>query len=160
MNYKIKKISEVNTELLNNFYKVTFPFRFKNLTNHWKWYYRIGHTNFEPLILEYDSKIIGMAGLIPVELKFKEKITDAIWFTDFFVLKEFRKKGLGSVLTKEWMNLCPIQITFCNDESLKIFKKFKWKNNDYTYKNIKPLNFFKLIPIVKKFNINLQSKLF
>ena len=68
--------------------------------------------------------------------------------------------AIGSVLTKEWMDLCPVQITFCNDESLKIFKKFKWKNNNDTYRNIKPLNFFKLMPIVKKFNINLQSKLF
>jgi len=37
MNYKIKKISEVNTELLNKFYKVAFPFILKKKINYACW---------------------------------------------------------------------------------------------------------------------------
>jgi len=159
MNYKIKKISEANIYLLNQFYKLAFPSRYKNLTNHWKWCYKIGHSNFEPLILEHNSKIIGMAGLIPENLSFRGKINEAIWFTDFHVLEEYRNKGFGSILTKEWMKICPVQITYCNEESLKIFKKFNWKNNNKIYRKINPINIFKLIPILKKFNINFKSKL-
>ena len=52
MDYKIKKISETNIDLLNQFYKLAFPSRYKSLIKHWKWYYKIGDSNFEPLVLE------------------------------------------------------------------------------------------------------------
>ena len=159
MDYKIKKISEVNTELLKQFYKTAFSSRYRSLTRHWKWYYKIGASNFEPLILEYDSKIVGMAGLIPENLSFQGKIHKAIWFTDFYVLKNYRNRGFGSILTKEWMKICPIQITFCNEESLKIFKKFNWRNNNKIYRKIIPLNPFKIIPIMRNFNINMKPQL-
>ena len=160
MDYKIKKISEVNIDLLNNFYRAAFPLRYKNLIKNWKWYYRIGYNNHEPLVLEYKSKIVSMAGLIPAKLNFQKKLIDAIWFTDFLTLKEFRKKGFGSILTKEWMKICPTQITFCNDESLKLFKKFKWLCNNDTYRSIKLVKFNKLIPIIKNLNIDIKSNFF
>ena len=136
MNYKIRKISDINVALLNEFYKAAYPNRYNNLNNHWRWYYRMGYNNFEPIIIEVNSKIIGMAGLIPSKLKYNNLITEAIWFTDFFILKEFRNKGYGSILTKEWMKICPVQITFCNNKSLQIFKKFSWQSNSKTCRNI------------------------
>lgn len=160
MDYKIKKISETNIDLLNQFYKLAFPSRYKSLIKHWKWYYKIGDSNFEPLVLECKGKIVGMAGLIPENLSFEGKIHQAIWFTDFYILKEFRNKGLGSILTKEWMKICPIQITYCNEESLKVFKKFNWKNNNIIYRKINPINISNLIPIFNKLNFNLKIKLF
>ena len=39
------------------------------------------------------------------------------------VLPEFRKSGFGEQIIKEWMKICENKITFCNDLSLKIFKK-------------------------------------
>ena len=158
MNYKIKKISETKEVLLNNFFKSAYPDRCNNLINHWRWYYRLGYNDFEPIIIEVNSKIIGMAGLIPSKLKYGSKITEAIWFIDFFILKEFRSKGYGSVITKEWMNICPVQITFCNNESLKIFRKFSWEHNNKTYRKIKPTNLLGFIPILKNFNLNLKKK--
>ena len=157
MNYKIKKISEVNTDLLNQFYKFAFPSRYKTLINHWKWSYKIGHSNFEPLLLIYNSKIIGMAGLIPENLYFRGKVNEAIWFTDFYILDEYRNKGFGSILTKEWMKICPVQITYCNEESLRIFKKNNWKHNNKMYRKINPINILRLIPVIKKLNIGLNS---
>jgi len=160
MNYKIKKISEINIDHLRQFYALAFPSRYKTLSKHWKWCYKIGHSNFEPLVVEYNSKIIGMAGLISENLFFQGNIKEAIWFTDFHILKDYRNKGLGSILTKEWMKICPIQITYCNEESLKIFKKNNWKNNNMTYRNINPVNILKLIPILKKANFDLKSSIF
>ena len=57
MNYKIKKISEINIDHLRQFYALAFPSRYKTLSKHWKWCYKIGHSNFEPLVVEYNSKI-------------------------------------------------------------------------------------------------------
>lgn len=156
MDYKIKKISEVNEEELSQFYRFAFPSRYKILSNHWKWYYKFGLTENEPIILEYNSKIIGMAGLIPENLSLKGRVYQATWFTDFYIIKEFRNKGFGKILTEEWMKICPIQITFCNEQSLRIFKKFDWKYNNKLYRKITPTNIFNLIPIIKKLNFNLK----
>ena len=67
-------------------------------------------------------KIVGHAGLIPISIRVKEKIEDAIWFTDF-VNSNSRSLGYGQALTDAWMKICPLQITLCNEDSLKIFVK-------------------------------------
>ena len=51
LTYKINKISEVETNSLSIFYKKVFFKRYKSLTQNWKWWYRVGYNNFEPLIL-------------------------------------------------------------------------------------------------------------
>ena len=156
MDYKIKKISEVNTVGLHQFFKLAFPSRYISLKRHWKWYYKIDGSNYEPLVLEYNSKIIGMAGLLPETLSFNNLNHDAVWFTDFYVLKEYRDKGFGSILVAEWMKMCEIQITYCNDISLKIFKKFDWKSNHKIYRKINPVNVLNLIPVVNRFNLDFK----
>jgi len=154
LRYKINKISEVETHKLSEFYKKIYHKRHKTLTTNWHWWYRAGHNGMEPLILSIDNKIIGQAGLLPVDLNILGKKTPAIWFVDFAILREFQGKGYGQILTKEWMKICPNQITFCNDLSLKIFKKFGWKNNTNTKRLALPINAFKFIPIIKKFEFN------
>ena len=158
--YKIKKISEIDKDQLSNFYKKTYYQRYKNLTSNWRWWYRVGHSEFEPLVLSMDQKIIGQAGLLPVDLKIKEKIVKAIWFIDFVILPEFRNKGFGKILTKEWMKICPNQITFCNNQSLKVFQKFGLKNNLTTKRLIKPINPLKFIPIINSSLYKQYSNLF
>ena len=105
-------------------------------------------------ILSIDNKIIGQAGLIPVDLSIGENKVPAIWFVDFAVLPEFQGKGYGQILTKEWMKICPNQITFCNNLSLRIFKKFGWKNNLSTKRLAMPINASKFLPLVKRLNLN------
>ena len=154
LTYKINKISEVETCKLSEFYKKIYHKRHKTLTNNWRWWYRAGYNGLEPLILSMDNKIIGQAGLLPVDLNILGKKVTAIWFVDFAIIKELQGKGYGKILTKEWMKICPNQITFCNDLSLKIFKKFGWKNNTDTKRFIIPINPFKFIPIIKKLELN------
>lgn len=159
MNYKIKKISEINQDTLNQFFKMAFPSRYQALSKHWKWYYKFSYSNFEPLFLEYNSSIIGMAGLIPEKLSLNGKFEQAIWFTDFYILKKYRKKGFGTILTNEWMKICPVQITYCNENSLKIFIKHGWKHNNKMVRKIDPINIFKFIPILKKIDLISNSSL-
>ena len=151
LTYKINKISEVETNSLSIFYKKVFFKRYKSLSQNWKWWYRVGHNNFEPLILSIDNKVVGQAGVLPVDLEIDGKKNQAIWFVDFAILPNLRGKGLGKILTKEWMKICPNQITFCNNESLKIFKKFGWSHNLSSKRILKPINYFKLIPYLNRF---------
>ena len=158
LRYKINKISEIGTDKLSDFYKKIYHKRYKSLANNWRWWYRIGHNEFEPLILSIDNKIIGQAGLLPVDLNILESKVPAIWFVDFAILAEFQGKGFGQILTKEWMKICPNQITFCNNQSLGVFKKFGWKNNLSTKRFVRPINTLKFIPIVRRLKLNFVNR--
>ena len=154
LRYKINKISEVETDLLSEFYKKTYQKRHNSLTNNWRWWYRVGYNEFEPIVISVDNKIIGHAGLLPIDLNILEKKISAIWFVDYAILNKFQGKGYGKILTKEWMKICPNQITFCNNLSLRIFKKFGWKNNISTKRSVMPMNVSKILPFIKTLKLN------
>lgn len=159
--YHIDLISNVKKEDLDEFYNIAFQDRNKILINNWKWIYRSGYLNYEPiLLLNNKKKIIGQAALIPTKISYKDILYPAVWFVDFVILKEFRGRGLGEFLTKEWMKICPNQITYCNNSSLKIFKKLGWQSNKVSKRIGLPINYFKFIPIIKKYNFTVLEKFF
>ena len=159
--YHIDLISNVKKEDLDEFYNIAFQDRNKILINNWKWIYRSGYLNYEPiLLLNNKKKIIGQAALIPAQISYKDILYPAVWFVDFVILKEFRGKGLGEFLTKEWMKICPNQITYCNNNSLKIFKKLGWLDSKTSKRIALPVNYFKFIPIIKKYNFTVLEKFF
>ena len=159
--YNIEQISKVKKEKLDEFYNIVFQKRNKILINNWKWIYRFGYLNYEPiLLLNNKKKIVGQAALIPTKISYKDILYPAVWFVDFVILKEFRGKGLGEFLTKEWMKICPNQITYCNNNSLKIFKKHGWESNKTSKRIALPINYLKFIPIIKKYNFVLLEKIF
>ena len=147
--FHIKKVSEIDKKRLFKFYQESFNYK-KNNPDIFNWRYRPGFKNFEPLVLEVDGEICGHAGLIANDLKIKGKIKTGIWFTDFYVKEKYRSLGYGKLLTKEWMKICPIQITLCNDLSLKIFKKMDWSYNNKFLRKIKISNILNFIPVFKK----------
>ena len=158
-NYIIKKISAINENQLLEFYNKVYS-NLRNMSGkNLKWYYRVGYNVFEPIVIIVEDKIIGHAGLIPGEIENKGKKYSVIWFTDFIILPEYRLKGYGKILTEEWMKICPHQVTFCNDFSLKIFKKLKWKCNFLVNRNIYTINPFKVMPVIKNFGLNTADNL-
>ena len=157
--YIIKKLSETDKSQLFDFYRKVYSNISKSFITNLKWYYRIGYNNFEPIVIIVENKIIGHAGLIPGDIESQNKIYPTIWFTDFIILPEYRTKGYGKILTEEWMKICPHQITFCNNSSLKVFKKLKWKSNLLTSRNIYPINYFNIAPVIKNFGLNIGNNL-
>ena len=149
--FHIKKISEIDTKKLLQFYQVSFQYE-KSILDNYQWRYRSEFNEFEPLILIIDNQICGHAGLIPIDLKINDKKQKAIWFTDFYITSEQRSKGYGKLLAEEWMKICPIQITICNDQSLKVFKKLKWSNNNSFVRRLKIYNYLNIVPTFRKLN--------
>lgn len=148
--FHIKKVSEVDKEKLFNFYQNSFNFD-KDVLQNYTWRYRLNYQqNLEPLVLIVDNEICGHAGLMPVDLKIDNKSKKAIWFTDFFINKKYRSLGYGKLLTEAWMEICPIQITLCNNRSLKIFKKLNWSYNNNFIRNINLYNYLNIFPIFRK----------
>jgi len=148
-NFHISKISQIDKAKLKDFYFNTFKFE-KNIHENYAWRYRLGFNNFEPLALIINNEICGHAGLMPVNIKINNKIEKSIWFTDLFINPKYRGLGYGKLLTKSWMEICPLQITLCNDQSLKIFNKFNWSCNNKFIRKIKMFNYLKLLPVFKK----------
>ena len=156
--YKINKISEIATDQLSEFYKKTYYKRYKSLTSNWRWWYRVGYNELEPLILSVDNKVIGQAAYLPINLNILGNIVPAIWFVDYAILPEFKGKGLGKIMYKEWMKICPNQMAICSDDSLRVLKKFGWKDNSATKRLARPINALNFLPIIKNFKLNFVNK--
>ena len=125
---EIRKASSVEDGALRRFYADAFPERAAFLSEHWRWLYRVRiFPGIEPLVLAEGGRVIGHAGAIPVVLERGGVRETAIWFVDFKILPEYQAKGLGAELTKAWMALCPDRVTFCNDRSIRVFRKFGWR---------------------------------
>ena len=157
--YNIKKISKVDESQLFDFYTKVYSNVKKSFKINMKWHYRIGYNDFEPIVIIVGDKIIGHAGLIPGEVEAQNQKHKVIWFTDLIILPEYRKKGYGKILIQEWMKICPNQITFCNNSSLRVFKKLDWKHDFSTKRNIYPINYFNITPVLKSFGLNIGNNL-
>ena len=156
--YKINKISEIATDQLSEFYKKTYYKRYKSLTSNWRWWYRVGYNGLEPLILSVDNKVIGQAAYLPINLNILGNIVPAIWFVDYAVLPEFKGKGLGKILSKEWMKICPNQMAICSDDSLRVLKNLGWKDNYTTKRLARPISTLKFLPILKNLKLNFVNR--
>ena len=118
----------------------------------------MGYNEFEPLIISIDNKVIGQAAYLPTELNVLGNKVPAIWFVDYATLPEFKGKGLGKIMYKEWMKICPNQMAICSDDSLRVLKKFGWKDNSATKRLARPINALNFLPIIKNFKLNFVNK--
>ena len=123
--YTVKTISQVNQDQLLSFYKIVFKDRYRILFENLEWFYRLKNTKCEPIVLTIADKIIGQLGTIPIKVKLNNKIKSASWYVDYVILPEFQGKGIGSELVKEGTKKTEIQIAFCNEQALKVYKKIK-----------------------------------
>ena len=135
------------------------PNRYKIIYKHWNWLYRTSLTGLEPVVALYKKNIIGHAGLISTNLSYENKILRAIWFVDFYILSKYRNLGLGKILTKKWMELESCHLTFCNENSLRVFKKLGWVENNNFYKSCKLINPLKWIPLIQSIDNKFLNRL-
>lgn len=124
---EIRTASSIDEAALRRFYTETFPERAVFLGEHWRWLYRVGRfPGIEPLVLVDDGRVVGHAGAIPLTVTRLGQNAPAIWFVDFAVAPAFQGQGHGRALTEAWMKMCPDQVTFCNDRSMRVFLKLGW----------------------------------
>jgi len=160
IDYRIEKISKIKVDQLSQFYQKVFKSRYKLLTNNWKWWYRLNYLDFEPIVLISNNKVVGQMGIIPVKIKLGNKIVSGVWYIDFAVLPELQGKGAGSKLVKECMKIFPIQMAFCNENALRVYKKFDWQINRTIKRLARPINPIKWMPILKNLDLKIFNNLF
>ncbi|MCR4295957.1 MAG: GNAT family N-acetyltransferase [Elusimicrobia bacterium] len=125
---EIRKASTILGSVMSRFYGDAFPERAAFLSEHWRWLYRLGRfPGIEPLVLVDEERVVGHAGVIPLTLARLGREAPAMWFVDFALLPGYQGKGHGKALTEAWMAMCPDRVTFCNERSIQVFRKFGWK---------------------------------
>ena len=77
---------------------------------------------------------------------------------DYAILPEFKGKGLGKLMYKEWRKICPNQMAICSDDSLRVLTKFGWKANFETKRLARPINALNFLPVAKNLNLKLINK--
>jgi len=139
----IASAGDVNPVMLQQFYALTYPDRLDLFRKSWQWINRSDFYDHKiPLVLMYESRVIAHAGIMPVVFNFQGETMTASWFIDFAVLPEFQRYGLGNLLTKEWMKFSDIQVTFCNEKSIIVFKKNGWVETFNTYMHTNMVTIF------------------
>jgi GNAT superfamily N-acetyltransferase len=114
---------------VEQFYATMYANRPVDLARLWRWMYR--PTFLEsvrpPLVMQHEGRVVAHAGMIPFALDLGDgEIKSAAWFVDFAVLPEHQGEGIGKLLTEAWMRHPDVCVTFCNDKSIGVFKKYGW----------------------------------
>lgn len=147
---------DVDSTLLIDYFKKAFPQRANFLESNWKWLNRSNfYDNKIPLVLIYKNQVIGYAGMISFNLSIGGNVQKASWFIDFKLLPEFQRKGLGGILTKEWMSFSDCFVgSSANEKSVGILTKNRWieSHNTFMHLNfIRPFNYPKFIGMLPSF---------
>lgn len=141
-NISVHLFSELEEADIVAFNKEAYPKKAHKLNGPLlKWQFRIGYNAaVEPIYIKYNGKIVGQAALQPIVASCKGKEYVATWYNNFIVLPSMQGKGLGKILTKKWMELAPLHITNCNDNSMAVFRKLGWDEEFHTVRYGLPIN--------------------
>ncbi|HEX6512903.1 MAG TPA: GNAT family N-acetyltransferase [Chloroflexota bacterium] len=117
--------NEVEPERLAAFYQTMYPGR--PMVETWRWRYHVEEgCEGPPLVAVRNGRVIAHAGGVPFTAETRGQRWRAMWFVDFAVLPEHQRQGVGIELTERWMQLSDLHVTFCNEHSIGVFKKFGW----------------------------------
>ena len=144
---------DVDSTLLIDFYKKAFPIRINSLKSNWSWLNRSEfYENKIPLVLTYKNQVIAHSGMIPFNISICGDLHTASIYIDFKILPELERQGLGSILTKEWINFsdCCLAIG-CTKKSFGIFKKLGWIQSFDTYMHLNFMRPFNHPGFVRRF---------
>ncbi|MBD3164429.1 GNAT family N-acetyltransferase [Candidatus Woesearchaeota archaeon] len=92
----------------------------KALEEHFMWKFKKN-----PLwVVKKGGEIVGMGGVLSVELKFKTGYYSASWDANLFVKKEHRNKSIGSWIIKKRRNYADFSMNYPSSKmALRIYKK-------------------------------------
>jgi GNAT superfamily N-acetyltransferase len=140
-------LAQANASERARFYSDMFGVRGDWLAEHWRWWYRVGaRPGLEPIVAFQGERMIGQAGVIPIDVEVRGRRELATWFVDFAIRPELQRQGLGKKLTEAWMALAPVQLTFCNEKSMGIFRRYGWSERFAMVRCGLPLGPERLLP--------------
>ncbi len=142
-NILVLPASDINNDLLIDFYKAMYPERKNLLPRVWKWLNRFSSPEGKgPLVVLYNNRVVAHAAMIPFTVTVKGVQYTASWFVDFVVLPQFQKKGIGTLLARQFMEFFDLCVEIGhNEKSGSVFKRLGWIKSANTY-----LHLYLLLP--------------
>jgi GNAT superfamily N-acetyltransferase len=129
MGYEIERYNSSNQEVFFAFAREIWPDDPRKWDpDYLAWLYCGGREMESNLFLfRHDGRVVGSLGTFPVEWKCADKIHPALWVADFFLLPDYRNKGLGVLLLKEAESCAEVLLTTGMSESAEtLYRKLKW----------------------------------
>jgi GNAT superfamily N-acetyltransferase len=120
----LKPASDVAPSTLADFHAAVFPGRAIGAS--WPWLYRASAGSPFPIVALDGRRVVAHAGGIPFTATLDGRDLRAAWYVDFAVRPEHQRQGLGVRLTEEWMKQSELCVTFCNEKSMGVFRRFGW----------------------------------
>ena len=98
----------------------------------WRWHFLEGpyvHADDIPLwIAKAGEEVVGQLGAIPIRLKVRDAEQRSIWYQDFNVHSDYRKRGLGKRLVQASLKSYPTALGIgFTDQAVPVFRGLKWK---------------------------------
>lgn len=143
-NILVLPASDINNDLLIDFYKAMYPERKNLLPRVWKWLNRFSSSEGKgPLVAVYNNRVVAHAAMIPFAVTVNATQYTAAWFVDFAVLPQFQKKGIGTLLTRQFMSFFDLCLEIGhNKRSGSVFNRLGWIKSINSYLHLYPLSPF------------------
>lgn len=159
-NLNIKPGTAIKEERLFDYYQKKYPYRLNFFRKNWRWRYHLEQEGSQlPRVLEYDGKVLGLGSGIPFPAMAGDKAYKGQWFVDLSIDPDYRRYGLGTLLTKDYMQSAQIHLGLGNDMVVKLLMKVGWKlwpHSHWHFFLIRPLKY----PKFRRLNLPLLGNLF
>ncbi len=133
----------LDERVLLKFYEAMYPGRAEALARVWRWLSRPGFWDKTgPLVVLCEGRLVGHLGLVPFRAVVGGNPCVVTRSTDFAVLPEVQRHGLGILLLRKWMEMPDVQIGFPNERAIGTCRKLKWLESTDSY-----LHFYLLRPL-------------
>lgn len=131
----IHSACNVDSTILNEFYRQAYPERINYLKTNWRWLNRTEFLdNNIPLVLVFNKQVIAHLGMIPFKALIGGNKYLASWYIDFKILPKFQRQGLGKIMIGEFTKLTDCCLaTGCTPSSFRAFIKSGWVESKNTY---------------------------
>ena len=124
----------LDEQLLLDFYRMMYGERAESLARVWKWLSRPGFwERTGPMIFLHEGRIVAHLGLVPFRANLDGKSYVLTRSTDFAVLPELQRHGLGVLLLKKWMEMPDVQIGWQNERAIGTCRKINWSESTDSY---------------------------
>jgi len=112
---------------------------------HWNWQFRNNPNNPtadpEIWIFKDNGRISGHQGTIPILLKIGDAYYRSSWAVDLMVDPDFRNKGIGYFLTREFTRSTEVSLVLgLSDDAYPMYKRYGWVDMGGVSRFVKILN--------------------
>ncbi len=136
--YTLTSINDIDTKLGEQFLKSVYsPLKSQFLIEHGTWWHG-GEGN--QWVVTGDGRVIAYCGVIPTFCYIDRDKLPAIWWVDLIVAREYRGRGIQSIIDEKIRAITDLKLGFPNQLAAKIHQRHGWGVREEGAVFLLPLN--------------------